>query len=286
MNYSESMIQSFKNCPRQARYKYDLRLEKEKEDKDEHHLKYGSAGHASLEVLYKGGSVSESKKAFKEIYPRQLDTEDNAKTESNWFNLIDTYEKGQLREDLRRYEILESEKYDKFEFAGEEGFVVKLDMIIRDRQDGGIYGLDWKITGGSKAYLPQDKFWGQFNPNSQITKYMASIKSKYGHCAGFFVHGFGMGYRSRAYKGEPAGTWFRHQRMEFNRTPDQLEEEERDTREWIGRVEYAKSHNEWPKNTQSCMFCEFKPICQAGYQWPEDRELIEITYRQKELYAR
>lgn len=286
MNYSESMLNKFKQCPRAAQFSYDIRLEKEKEDKDDHHLDYGSAGHESLAILYKGGTLVEAKQAFTKKYPKQLDEEDEAKTEDNWFNLLDWYSKGPFLDDMQRYKILSTELYDKFEFAGEEGFVVKLDLVIEDRRDGGIYGLDHKITGGKKVYLNQ-MFWNQFNPNSQITKYISNIKAKYGHCAGFFVNAFGMGFREKKNReGDPAGTWFKHQRMEFNRTPDQLAEEERDTQFWIEKVEQSKLSGYWAKNTQSCMFCEFRPLCVAGYTWPDDQELITITYKQKELHVR
>lgn len=285
-NYSESMIGSFKVCPRQAQFKYDLRLEKEADEKDEHHLKYGSAGHDSMKVLYKGGTIEEAKAAFTKGYPKQLDEKDEGKTQQNWFNLIEAYSKRNLLDDLARYKVLAVEEYDRFSFAEDDGFVVKLDLVMEDRQDGGIYGLDWKITGGSKAYLGQDNFWNQFNPNSQITKYIAYIKSKWGHCAGFYVHGFGMGYRSRMYKGEPAGTWFRQQRMEFNRTPDQVAAESYDTQDWIEKIEATKKKGYWPMNTSNCRFCEFQSICKAGWTWPDDQDLIRISFKERGLHSK
>src|SRR5690348_1415528 len=51
-------------------------------------------------------------------------------------------------------------------------------------------------------------------------------------------------------------------------------------RYWIERVEHSKESGRWGMNTKSCYFCEYRDLCKAGWFYPEDKELIDISYRQ------
>lgn len=280
MSYSHSYIQTFKTCPLQCFFSNELKLEKIDEDKTEHHLRFGSAGHKALKALYLGDSLENAKKEFKEEYSKQLDEEDQAKTSENWMKVLEAYCKKQLKEDLMNWKVISVEEKDAFNYAEEDSFTLMLDLVMENKQYGGIYGFDHKIVGGKKATLSFE-FWNQFEPNSQVTKYYSYITKKYGDCSGFYINAFGMGYRSRAYKGEPAGFWFRLGRQMFNRNQAQLELEEKDTAYWIKRIEDCKSSGYWGANTESCRWCSFRPVCSAGWTWQNDQELIMIQYKQK-----
>jgi len=129
-------------------------------------------------------------------------------------------------------------------------------------------------VGGRNAYLSFE-FWTQFSPNSQITKYTSHIFKKYGSCSGFYINAIGVGYRSRQYKGEPAGFWYKLERQMFNRNREQLKIEEKDTAYWISMIEKSKAENFYGMNTNSCKWCVYRQLCDPGWRWPEDRELIE-----------
>lgn len=282
MKYSHSYIQQYKQCPLSCHLRYDIRLEKEDVGADEHHLKFGAAGHEAMAVLYQGGSVDEAVKAFKVGYPVQLDTEDAAKTLENGIAAIKLYADTHLKKDFITWKVLECEVKESFDFGQEEHFTVKLDLITEHKNQGGVYGWDHKFVGGKRATLSYD-YWGEFNPNSQITKYYAHIQKKYGDCSGFYINAVGMRFLKRAYKGEPAGFHPKFERQLFNRTKDQVSLEEVDTTYWIKRIEQDRVSNYFGMNTSSCKFCTYRAgICGAGYQWPLDEELILNQYSIKE----
>jgi CRISPR/Cas system-associated exonuclease Cas4 (RecB family) len=276
--WSNSYIQDYKSCPLSAYLKYDTGLVKINEEASEHHLTYGRGMHEALKKIYLKDTLESAKKSFLEIYSKQLDTNDNAKTRENGLTVLDAYVR-HYASDFDKFKILSCEEKEHFDYANEENFTVILDLVLENKEYGGIYGMDHKIVGGKKATL-NEEFWIQFDPNSQITKYTSFIISKYGECSGFYVNGIGMGHRQRAYKGEPAGFHYRFRREMFNRNTSQLEIESRDTEYWIGRIKESKERHIWGMNTGACRWCSFRQICKAGWTWPEDKELILINYNQ------
>jgi len=274
-NYSHSYIQAFKKCPLACQLKYEVGLKKLDNEASEHHLVYGAAMHRGLKHIYLGDTLENSIDQFKLGYPRQLDETDTSKTIANGVLALNGYVKHWALED-KKWKVITCEVKDTFEYL-DDPFTVVLDLVVENREFGGIYGVDHKIVGGKRAYLSAD-FWGDFNPNSQVTKYYSFITSKYGDCSGFYINAIGMGYRSRAYKGEPAGPWQRYGRMMFNRDAAQMDIERKDTETWIERIDLAKSNGRWGMNTDSCKYCEFKEICQAGWAWPDDADNITIQY--------
>ena len=277
MNYSNSYIQQFKTCPLSCYLRYEVGLKKIEDERTEHHLNYGNAIHSALRQIYLGNSLEFAKKRFLEDYPTQLDPDDHAKTQENGLKLLEAYVKRWSDED-KKWKVIAVEVRDEFDYGQEDAFSVKPDLIMENIAFGGIYGFDHKTVGGKNANLSYD-FWGRFDPNSQITKYVSFIKSKYGDCSGFYINAIGVGFRQRAYKGEPAGFWMRFERQMFNRNSSQLQVEQEDTKYWIERIEHSKSTDVFGMNTESCRWCSFKPICSAGWRWPSDSELITIQYQ-------
>lgn len=278
-SYSHSRLQAYKACPLSCFFKYEVGLEKDEDEKSEHHLVYGRAIHEALKLLYLGDTLEASKKKFLEVYPKNLDEEDKAKTVEHGPIILERYAEKWKHED-KRWRVVACEEKDGFQYAEEESFTVVLDLVWENIEHGGIYGVDHKVVGGKKATLSYD-FWNQFEPNSQVTKYASYIRQKYGDCSGFYINAIGCGYRSRAYKGEPAGFWTRFERQMFNRNASQMEREEADTEEWIRRIEDSRARGAWPMNTDACRFCQYRPICSAGWTWEHDQELITIQYNVK-----
>ena len=276
MKYSNSYLQSYKNCPLQCYLTYEVGLKKIEDEAEEHHLRFGSAMHEGLKHIYLGDSLDSAKSAFKEAYPTQLNPDDHAKTQVNGLVALDGYVKRWALEDTK-WKVVSVEERESFDYGQDEQFSVKLDLVMENKEYGGVYGFDHKVVGGTNSTLSYD-FWGQFEPNSQISKYVSFIKSKHGDCSGFYINAIGMGHRLRAYKGEPAGFWVRYERQMFNRNVSQLDVEQADTSYWIKRIEESKQLGHWGYNTSQCKFCSFKPICSAGWVWPTDAELIEINY--------
>ena len=279
MKHSNSMIQEYKKCPLSYRFKYELGLVRQGDEKSEHHLLFGNAIHEGLKLIYLKDTLESAVKAFKVAYPVQLDKEDDTKTIETGEMALRAYASRWLEED-KKWRIITVEERTDFDYA-DDPFSVKLDLVMEHIDQGGIYGMDHKTVGGKKAYLSED-YWKRFEPNSQVTKYDSYIKSKYGDCSGFYINAIGFGCRERMYKGEPAGPWQRFGRMMFNRNDTQRRMEEEDSRYWLGRISHSSESKTWGMNTDSCTFCSYREICKSGWSWEEDQELITIQYDIKE----
>jgi len=269
-NYSHSFLERYKSCPLSCYYHNILKLRKRDEGAESHHLAYSRAFHEALRHLYLGSSLREAQDAFLENYSRQLDESDLAKTRQHGLTCLVEYAKRWSEED-RKYRILEVETLD----AQEDGFIVKLDLVLQSIDTEQIFPVDHKVTG---AYLNYD-WWARFEPNSQIVEYVRYTKEKYGYCDGFIVNAIGIRYRQKAYKGEPAGVWFAFERQVFNVNQRQMEVDIASRNYWIDRVEESKLSNHWGMNTSQCKFCSYRDLCKAGWFYPEDEELIDINYR-------
>jgi hypothetical protein len=205
---SISTEQTYKDCPLQFRYKHRIGLRKIHDEIDEHHLRFGAAVHAGLEVVYrarmegeaqtKPATVTRAKKAFREAYPYQLDPDDNAKTTITGQLAIDAYVARYALEDARRWRVLAVEAPETYD----SGYILHLDLVMEDTEYGGVYGFDLKTTKKKLDY----QYWKKFEPNAQIARYTDYINQTYGQCQGFYIRAIQFGYRSRMYKGQPAVT--------------------------------------------------------------------------------
>lgn len=277
MIYDNSKLQTFKNCPESYRLKNLLGLRKREEGQEEHDKNFGKAIHTGLELHYKGKSIEDIKEAFSKDYLVQLNEEDKAKTQENGLVLLDAYIKHYAEED-KKWTIKAVEVADTFEIAPGVSFMVKIDLVVE--QQGCIYFVDHKTTGKAFNWT----YWGQFEPNSQLTAYTAYCQAKYGECSGGIINGLQLGYRKNKYMGEPAGFHYSFQRQLFNRNKQQVEAWKWDAQEWIKRIgEFEKIYHwnpntslqyVWPKNEGQCRFCSFKEICISC----ADEQIIEQLY--------
>lgn len=268
--YSNSYLDRYRECPLACLYHYELKLRKREEGAESHHMAYSRAMHEGLRLLYLGSTLREAQDAFLTTYPRQLDTFDAAKTRQNGVTCLNLYAQRWKEED-RRYRVLEVEALDR----REDGFVVKLDLVWQSLDTEQIYGVDHKVTG---KYLNFD-YWKQFEPNSQIVEYVGRIREKYKFCDGFIVNAIAIRWLQKASKNGPAGLWCNFERQTFNVNESQRAADLKSRQYWIDRVEHSKQTDLWGMNTKSCYFCEYRDLCKAGWFYPEDQELIEISYR-------
>jgi hypothetical protein len=323
--YSYSALQDFKACPLRYRLSRldNLELRREVTGTESHHLVFGSAAHEGLQHLYENNYSNQAPDAYQRLvieaqevarvgYPVHLDPTDKAKTPETIALIMAWYARRWGVED-RRWRVLDCEGLDTGNF--ESGLeAVRVDLIVEDLEHGGIYGVDHKFTSSRNGQYLNAQWWGQFEPNSQITGYVDYITEKYGRCDGFYINGIGLNWRDAVKTNgasnvelfevdDPGKGWLayshrekrfvkgnkhremyaawglqaRFERMMFNRTVSQIEQERASTRIWIYAIEGMAST--WPFNTASCTYCEYKPLCSAGWQWPQDEEVILGTYR-------
>lgn len=275
--YSNSQLQSFKNCPLQYRYQWLLKLRSRDDETSDHHLRFGSAIHAGLERLYLGRPLVEVKEAFLDTYPRQLDLNDKAKTRETGLIALRDYIQ-RWREEDRKWKVIAIEN------RSDDPWSVKPDLVVEHVEHGGTWLVDHKTTGQYLNY----RYWERFEPNSQITHYLDYARERYGPIEGFIINAISFRYRERAYKGEPAGFWCNFERQVFNRNESQLEHERQSRAHWIQQIRTCEVVNFWPTNTNSCYQCAYRPLCAAGWDWERDRELVEIGYYQScgELFGK
>lgn len=276
MIFDNSQLLTFRSCPLSWRNKYILGLEKIQEDATEHDRNFGGAIHGVLAVWYKGGTKEDALEAFKNLYPSQLDEEDKAKTQENGLILLDKYFT-RYSTDLSKYKILEVETRIDFDLGGHE-FCVKADTVVQDLKYGMIYSLEHKTTKKSLTF----DYWSQYEPNSQLCAQTEGIKRKHGSCAGVIVDAMSFGYRQRAYKGEAAGFHCDFGRLEFNLNEAQIGQWKASAIKTMEDMVKDVEADRWAMNTSQCRFCSYRPICQSAWSWPEDKELILLTYQQKD----
>ena len=295
--YSYSQIQLYASCPLKYRLRYIDQLVPIAGE-SVHDLLFGRAFDMALNVLYLNDrNVRLAQQAFADTYPESrypavLPYWSPGKTFQNGLAAIATYAELYEEED-RDWEII-SVQSNRVQQVAEEAEsldrLVRLDLVIRDRRDDQIYGVDHKTTG---KYLDKD-YSARFSPHSQIRQYVDHLQKKYGHCGGFYINAASFRHRSKAYtprsgpdKGMklPAGDWHSFKRMVFNPNLEAVEAERANWDNWTSKIESDKQTNTWAYNTEQCvrgpLVCEYHQLCDAGYTWPRDQELIESYYRRR-----
>lgn len=291
--YSYSRVQTFINCPLKFRYHYIDQLVPN-QIASAHDLNFGKAGHAALAVLYGGGTITQAQRTFVSFYPESdypspLPHWSPGKSFAGGLAAIRSYADYYEEED-QHWEVLSVEDIATAETEEDEQQLVRLDLVVRDRRDGLIYGVDHKWTG---KYL-DSKFWLGYDPHSQIRQYTDSLQRKYGEVGGFYINAISCRNRSKAYtprtgpqKGQqlPAGDWHDFKRMLFNPNANAIAAERDSLKAWLARIETAKQTDSWGYNTDHCVrgpfVCEYHQICSVGYAYPRDADLIETYYHRQ-----
>ena len=290
--YSYSQISTYAACPLKYKLSYIDYLVPLQEG-GRHDLDFGGAMHDGLAVIYTGGTLEQAQETFaasypESRYPSELPYWSPGKSFSGGLAALEQYLE-HWREDDEHWTVLSVEKMNTVD-DGEERRLVRLDLVVRDKRDGMVYGVDHKVTG---KYLDQ-KFFSAFDPHSQIRQYVDQIQKRYGECGGFYINALSLRHREKAYtprkgpqKGTqlPAGDWCEFKRMCFNPNTEAVQAERGNFSSWVKKIEQDKASGEWGYNTDHCVrgpiVCEYYQMCSAGYAWPKDRQLIESYYRQR-----
>lgn len=292
MRYSYSQLSTYAACPTKYKLRYVDHLSPLAES--DHDLRFGKAWDAALNALYSSiGNINRAEQAFatsypKADYPAQLPYWSLGKSFTNGIAAISAYVDN-YREEDQNWEVVSIQSRDTQEDE-EHTRTVVLDLVIRDKRDGLIYGCDNKTTG---KYLDQ-QFFLQFDPHSQIRQYVDHLQKKFGEVGGFYINAAGFRHRSKAYtprsgpdKGIqlPAGDWHTFKRMVFNPNRNALGQELSSYQGWVAKIESDRASGLWTYNTEQCVkgpiICPYHKICSAGYEWPADSELISEHYLQR-----
>lgn len=282
--YSYSQIQTYAACPTRYKFRYVDQLSPLTES--DHDLRFGKAWDAALGTIYSGGSVLDAQEAFAASYPEceypaQLPYWSPGKSFQGGLRAIPAYvEKWQ--EDNRQWEVLSIQSRD-YKDGDDESRAVVLDLVIRDRRDGLVYGVDAKTTG---KYLDAN-YASQYDPHSQIRQYVDFLQSKYGQCGGFYIDAASFRHRTKAYtprKGPdkgvqlPAGDWQDFKRYLYTPNEAAIKQERGSFSNWVRKIERDREARDWAYNTDQCVrgpiSCPYLGICSKGYAWPTDAELI------------
>jgi hypothetical protein len=282
------MLAMYRTCPLKFRLHYREHLVS-LQPSSRHDLDFGAAWDEALNTLYRGGTVEQARESFAATYPADqypdpLPLWSQGKSFANGMAAVAAYP-DRWTEDDQFWDVLSvQQRQDEMDER-----ILKLDLVVRDRRDGLVYGVDNKSTG---KYLDQS-FWSSFEPDSQVRFYADHINTKYGHCGGFIINATSFKTRSRAYtprtgpdKGIqlPAGDWFRMERLMLNPNAACLQLERDNFAYWTQRIAQDEASGQWGYNTDACykggVPCEFLKLCEHGYTWPDDKELILSYYRQ------
>jgi hypothetical protein len=293
--YSYSQLQTYIACPLKYAHRYVNQLMPLSGDDQEHDLRYGRAIDAALNAYYKHGCcIEEAQEAFTTNYPESeypaiLPLWSQGKTFNNGLIALAAYAE-HWQDDDQYWEVIGVQSSQRSEEDSDSDRLVRIDLVIRDRRDGLIYGVDHKATG---KYLDKD-FNAKFDPHSQIRQYVDRLQRKYGQVGGFYINALSFKHRSKAYtprqgpdKGIqlPAGDWYSFKRLVFNPNAEAINAERDNFDGWVSKIESDRASGHWAYNTEHCIrgpfICEYHQICSAGYQWPRDAELIINYYRQQ-----
>lgn len=288
--YSYSQIQTYAACPTRYKFKYVDQLSPLQES--DHDLRFGKAWDAALNTYYSGGTILESQHAFANAYPEgdypaQLPYWSPGKSFQSGWDAVPEYVE-RWKDDDQWWEVLTVQEREAS--GDDDERIVVLDLVVRDRRDGMVYGVDTKTTG---KYL-DSQYASQFDPHSQIRQYVRHLQEKWGEVGGFYISVTSFRNRSKAYtprKGPdkgiqlPAGDWRDYKRYLFNPNHDAIEQEKRSFSNWVAKIQADRNSQSWAYNTDQCvrgsMTCPYHRICSAGYDWPNDAMLIEPWYRQR-----
>lgn len=290
--FSHSALSLYRDCGLKYKYERLIRLVPRGRGVN-HDLRYGSAGHEALAALYSGASLKDVGNAFKDAYPLNeypdpLPTFSQGKSQSNFLAALWAYIKTQWQEDQANWEVLEVEQPQASTGLGEYDHMLVLDLIVRDRRDGQVWGVDHKLTG---KYIKD--IWNKYEHHSQVLMYVDQIRRRFGNCGGFIVNAFSLKHRSRAYtprtgpeKGIqlPAGDWYSFGRMAYCPSRDLLNIEAANVRATVDHLRHDIEQDSFTYNTGMCFAgtqweCPYYTLCRAGYTWPRDQYAIEEYYR-------
>jgi len=273
MQIDYTQLQTFITCPMKYNLKFIEGLKKR--DMDERHvdIEFGQRVHKGLELLYMKEPMKKVLSVFDTFVDLPPEVEKN-KTKENGVKLLEGYIEHYKTID-KEIEIIDVEVSDTIEIAPNLLWQVKLDTVVKMRDN--IYVLEHKTTKRLDY-----RYFLRYSPNMQVSGYTYYALKKYKQCSGCMLNVLQSGYRSRAYKGEPAGFNSKYQREIINRTVEQLEDFRLNAVLWSDRLNKELVHG-WSvgKNEDAChqfRGCSFKEICMTSRGDVLDNEIVETLY--------
>lgn len=234
-------------------------------------MRFGQAIHSALEIHYKGATIEETIKAFTDNYQEHTDKKE--KSVESGVDTLKNYVSHYSEQD-KDWKVLATELKGEVEtLTGNHE--LHIDLVAEHLPSSSIYFWDHKTS--SKAFSPM--YWKKFEFSSQMLRYTKFVEDKFGSCAGCVINGISVGYRSRMYKGEPAGYWQKFERQIFNYSKDLISMWLESDKKWEKLIAFAEKEDCFPSQLGSlCAWCEFYPYCMAG----EDKMLLESLYNQEQ----
>lgn len=280
MQIDNSQLQCYIDCPRKYFYKYVECLEKIKLDESDVDREFGKCFHKAIELLYKGKGLSEAQEVFRKEF-NLIETE-KAKTPANGELLVEAYRNywsnpvNEMSD--TNLETVNVEKVQTFRLSDDIEWLVKHDRIAKNK--AGYWAVETKTT--SKMAW---NYFRKFDLNMQISGQCEGIKREYGQCSGAIINVACIGYRERAYRGEPAGFHCEFAREIINRNEAQLLDWRAQVFGWARRLDKSlKTYGvgdvsfAFPQNTQACWNfkgCSFIELCKSC----GDENVKEVMYR-------
>lgn len=169
---SHSQLEDYQRCPR--RWAYNKILGQDNgEDKES--LVLGGAGHAGLEGVGRGATLQQAVElAFKKVAEEAPPGAEYIPRVKERLPLhLEGFMKMFWPGFLAKYDILNLEQYAKYLLYGNVYWRGAIDLIVRERQTGGIFILDYKFAGD--MYV--SNLTGMVQSSPQLAAYtMASVR--------------------------------------------------------------------------------------------------------------
>lgn len=279
--YDNSSLTDFRLCPRRYMFRSIMFLSPPKMNDA---AEFGSSIHAGLYHYYRGDGEAAALKAA--IFRSREETSDLKlrMTEAVDADKIEEYSTEFVIILLKLYMAthpIANEWWEVVEFNGdkylEKGFafeipgcnglgIGKFDMLVRDRQrPEDIYVVDHKTT----TKLLNEAYWGTYNPNNQVSTYLAGLQELLGFpLKGFIVNAL----RVKDFKRGGADTKDKlFARYTTTRTQGQLHHHLQQMRYSIEEIQRAKAigfHGFAMNAPGACHAfgrpCEYLPLCLAA----------------------
>lgn len=174
---SNSQAQMWQHSPRCYWWRYVRGLVAKSDTLGQAPRTWGDFVHQGFEGLYQGLSVAESIDAMDLGPLEDLAEIGDYHTPAALRYVLDEYAKSVLPKDLERYEVLSIEDALHGKISSSVGWLGKLDLILRERETGGIFVWDHKTT--SKKV--DSGYWtAQFSHDQQMTSYWWLAQQEYG----------------------------------------------------------------------------------------------------------
>lgn len=262
MKIDNSQLQTYEECPEKYRLSYVEQLT----SVNKHNVPMwaGKAIHAGISAYLDGNKVipviSNIMNQIKVEEGERLYTVENlGKAVVEWAEYMEA--------NFGKLEVLQTERLHEFGMNPtsppsdiDVTFQVKKDLVIK--WNDGVYPVEIKSTARSAGL--DHNFWSRWAYDEQVDAQIVSTLREYDSCAGLILTGIKLGYRQRAYRGEPAGFHCEVSHQEYNRTSEQLVDWIQNVWTWVEKMRKSELSGRWGRHKSMCGWCDYNDLCQSG----------------------